>query len=455
MKHILLVYTQANRILADALESEYRNQEYRVSRLSMKSRLETHDIVRYMGQSNINVFIVSKQFLSSKVVNNVLQQAIKLQVPSIIVLVSGSDEIMAILPVTLLADSYDAVSKVSQYLGNIGRDYLNLYKGIDRLQDRVYLSYFRRSNELYEQVDSPSNALEIPKIDSSELTINLEKPQQVEFTNLHPTSIPPDIATPIHLYVHLPEHIDDVRANFKAITGYDDGEFDESSRRSSLPFRFGTEFTVIPFLQDADVTPDIAEVTWREKLSIVTIYVTPNEIAKQRGYIEGEIRILVGILVVATIPIRIRVGKHNKYAEPEYQARSAFKYKSIFISYASKDRAFILALENLYKANPEFEAYVDKSFLDAGDEFAPKLFKMIEKAEALQLCWSPNARESIWVDKEWRHAYSLEHPIIPIHFGFIDEDPKFPEEIQARFNHEHYSKYFGKVVGDLERMSKS
>ena len=76
-----------------------------------------------------------------------------------------------------------------------------------------------------------------------------------------------------------------------------------------------------------------------------------------------------------------------------------------FVSYASQDRNRVATIiQGMKKARPDLDVFFDVDSLRSGEDWEQALHKEIEKRDVLYLCWSHNARESKWVDMEWRYA---------------------------------------------------
>lgn len=78
-----------------------------------------------------------------------------------------------------------------------------------------------------------------------------------------------------------------------------------------------------------------------------------------------------------------------------------------FISYASQDRKKVATIvQGMQKARPDMDLFFDVESLRCGENWEKTLFHEIERRDILYLCWSHHAKNSEWVDKEWRYAYS-------------------------------------------------
>ena len=78
---------------------------------------------------------------------------------------------------------------------------------------------------------------------------------------------------------------------------------------------------------------------------------------------------------------------------------------SAFVSYASQDRNRVAAIiQGMKKARPDMDIFFDVDSLRSGDDWESALYREIERRDILFLCWSHFARQSKWVNEEWRYA---------------------------------------------------
>ena len=81
---------------------------------------------------------------------------------------------------------------------------------------------------------------------------------------------------------------------------------------------------------------------------------------------------------------------------------------SAFVSYASNDRARVAAIiQGMKKARPDLDIFMDVDKLRSGEQWETVLKKEIVNRDIFYLCWSLAARESSFVEMEWR--YALDH----------------------------------------------
>lgn len=110
---------------------------------------------------------------------------------------------------------------------------------------------------------------------------------------------------------------------------------------------------------------------------------------------------------------------------------------SAFISYASQDRNKVVTIiQGMKKIVPDMDIFFDVESLRSGEKWEAALRREIEKRDVLFLCWSHYAKESKWVEMEWK--YALENKgedfiePIPIEHSSVCPPPKELE--QKHFN---------------------
>ena len=110
---------------------------------------------------------------------------------------------------------------------------------------------------------------------------------------------------------------------------------------------------------------------------------------------------------------------------------------SAFVSYASQDRNRVATIiQGMKKARPDMDVFFDVDSLRCGEDWEEALHNEIEKRDVLFLCWSHYARESKWVDLEWRYALEKKGAdcIEPVPIESPDNCPP-----PAELKHKHFN----------------
>ena len=123
---------------------------------------------------------------------------------------------------------------------------------------------------------------------------------------------------------------------------------------------------------------------------------------------EGTFSWFAGMVCVGQIQFRVEftteAPKHS-----ESPLSTALGYESVFVSYSTKDSAIVDWLEATYTALGM--TYLrDVKALRSGETWDKQLLKLIERADLFQLCWSANAKQSLYVANEWRFALGMQKP---------------------------------------------
>ena len=78
---------------------------------------------------------------------------------------------------------------------------------------------------------------------------------------------------------------------------------------------------------------------------------------------------------------------------------------SAFVSYASQDRKRVArVIQGMKLARPDMDIFFDVESLRSGENWQEALHAEIDRRDVLFLCWSHFAKQSRWVDTEWRYA---------------------------------------------------
>ena len=83
--------------------------------------------------------------------------------------------------------------------------------------------------------------------------------------------------------------------------------------------------------------------------------------------------------------------------------------KKLFISYSHNDLKFAEKIAKLYEGM-DIEVFFDKHKLKAGGIYSEEIFNFIRIADTFVLCWSENAAQSEYVEKERKAALELAYP---------------------------------------------
>jgi len=214
---------------------------------------------------------------------------------------------------------------------------------------------------------------------------------------------------------------------------------DEIIREAETPVR-ETRSGVMKVKEGAEV---------RIRLTSPDLEIEDNEETQQwqGGYLDFSFAVMLPehyrkrqILFTATVYINNVIATRLKFTakcSTFFQQKIAVSREDIlsaFVSYASQDRNRVAAIvQGMQKARPDMDIFFDVDSLRSGEDWERALHHEIENRDVLYLCWSHYARESRWVDTEWRYAldYKGLECIEPIPIDPPDICPP-PEELQKK-----------------------
>jgi hypothetical protein len=136
---------------------------------------------------------------------------------------------------------------------------------------------------------------------------------------------------------------------------------------------------------------------------------------------------------VAKIPVLLRIGE----APVKLSVRTAESHPTAFASYSRKDTDEVLArVQGIQKALPQMDIFLDVASLRSGENWKEKLDAAIAQRDIFYLFWSKNARESQYVEREWRYALEVKglEAINPVPLVSPLEAPPPPELAEKHFD---------------------
>ena len=123
------------------------------------------------------------------------------------------------------------------------------------------------------------------------------------------------------------------------------------------------------------------------------------------NYRKPQILFTASVYINDIIATRLKfVAKCKTFREQKIEIKRD-DVLSAFVSYASQDRHRVaMIIQGMKKARPDMDIFFDVESLRSGDDWENALWTEIDKRDILFLCWSRFAKESKWVDAEWRYA---------------------------------------------------
>ena len=181
-----------------------------------------------------------------------------------------------------------------------------------------------------------------------------------------------------------------------------DGENNVEEKKTSgvMEAERDSKITVVLSSKDIEIEDNREEQIWHGKyLNFSYAVELPDDYVKKQ------------ILFVATVYINDVIATRLKFI---VKCKSHLEQKikiiredvlSAFVSYASQDRNRVaMIIQGMRKARPDMDIFFDVDSLRSGDDWEKTLWREIDNRDVLYLCWSKYARDSKWVNAEWRYA---------------------------------------------------
>jgi len=220
----------------------------------------------------------------------------------------------------------------------------------------------------------------------------------VEFGVFGPERVPLSATRLIDVWAYLSEDYSLVCDRARTV-----GQTQIVGRKAGVSVELGTLLSVTLEIPALVVHEPFDRLVWNRTPANVSFPVTAPEDADS-GEHAGTARITVNGLLIASVRFVVTVGGDDV---PEVVDRTVerMRAKSAFASYASEDRADVLArIQGMNVASPGLDVFVDVLSLRSGDNWEEKLREHVPSKDVFYLFWSIPASRSEWVEREWRLA---------------------------------------------------
>ncbi len=161
-----------------------------------------------------------------------------------------------------------------------------------------------------------------------------------------------------------------------------------------------TEISICLSSPDIEITDNTATLIWHGKyLKFLFSFYLPENYPKKQ--------LLFDATVFFNNIIATKIKFIAKCCSKREQKMKIFRndVMSAFISYARQDRHRVaLIVQGMKKSRPDMDIFFDIDSLRSGEKWENTLMKEIENRDVLFLCWSHFAKESTWVEAEWKYA---------------------------------------------------
>jgi hypothetical protein len=253
----------------------------------------------------------------------------------------------------------------------------------------------------------------------------VSRQDRVEFTLTAPANVTAKVTFELFVWAHTPDERSKVIARAREELNVRD-----MLARSKGPFNIarGTILNVRLTIPGAVIDEPEDTMMWEGESSCASFLVTLSSLG-EGGKSPGVAHIYANGVKLARISFVL--------SEAGLAEVSGVRYRKAFASYASADRDAVLGrIQGIHKVAPELEIFLDVLSLRSGQNWETELWRVIPASDIFYLFWSTHARDSDWVEKEWRCALrerGIEF-IDPIPLVSPRESPPPPELSSLHFN---------------------
>lgn len=264
------------------------------------------------------------------------------------------------------------------------------------------------------EIKLPEVAAEAPKEPDKPLYVD----ENVQFTIYRPKAMPPAKWHPLLAFAHLAEKRDDeddesdpieeVQRQARQVLGDDADKFTDTTQDATAAIPAEGELTITPHLPGFDVNPKARTFLWTESVHREEFRIrAPASLDGQT--VRGKVTVWLGSLIVAEVPLAIRVSAGAGDSDAKPAPAKARPYRKIFASYSHRDAHVVDEVSRLARALGD-EYIRDWVHLRTGQVWNDQLRTLIAEADIFQLFWSSNSMQSKFCREEWEYALSLGRP---------------------------------------------
>jgi hypothetical protein len=194
----------------------------------------------------------------------------------------------------------------------------------------------------------------------------------------------------------------------------------------------GAELTVSIRIEGLHVQPSRKAITWTGNIGSASFAVKVSARVEPGAHL-GVASVRLNGARIGMVHFVITVGVPAGRVSIPIETNVAM-HKNAFACYASEDRDEVIArVQGMQAAFKGLKVFVDIVELRAGQHWEQELWRLIPASDVFYLFWCRHARQSEWVEKEWRCALERRG------LDFIDpvplEAPEYavpPKELSAK-----------------------
>lgn len=267
--------------------------------------------------------------------------------------------------------------------------------------------------------------------------------ENVQFTVYRPKTMQPERWYPLLAFCHLserppdagpdePDPVEEVQRQAAALLKGQSYQSLTQDSQAAVPEQ--GELTLIPEMEGVAFNPPRRTFCFEESVHREEFRMRAPASAEGRT-LRGRLTVLLGALVLADVPLSVKVQATASLDAPEMAPASARPYRKIFASYSHRDLPIVQQVETFVETLGD-RFLRDWRELRAGEVWDDRLLAMIREADVFQLFWSWNSMRSPFVRREWEYALALGRPnfVRPTYWEepmpFLPQEDLPPAELQ-------------------------
>ena len=238
-----------------------------------------------------------------------------------------------------------------------------------------------------------------------EASVQVERSAKADDADVVDCSVfaPPRIVTNtmVQVLAHLPSQAEQAAAEAT--------EFDaEASRRGvrtlEAPVSHGARLVFDLSIPGLEILEPVQSLVWAGRTAAVQFAVTAPEGLAPRTTI-GTVNVSREGVTMGSLKFKMQVSEQSDPSDWGIAGDEATRFKRAFVSYASADRAAVLARVQVLRA-AQIEYFQDID-MEPGERWEQQLYKQIDECDLFLLFWSQAAKDSQWVRREVEYALAL------------------------------------------------
>ena len=178
--------------------------------------------------------------------------------------------------------------------------------------------------------------------------------------------------------------------------------------RGPVRIAHGSQLTVRLQIDGLAIDEPEDALLWEHEIGCVTFCV-PIPADTPEGLRAAQATIHLGGLRILSLRFAVELRRDTASARPEQLLiHEVRRHKSAFASFASADEGAVLArVQGISKGQPKIDIFYAPHSLRSGEAWKTRLQEEIERRDVFYLFWSKAARESTYVEWEWRYALKV------------------------------------------------